>query len=71
MQQADEIVKAVEENGVPFTVGWQMRVDAVNLKIKEIIESGGLGRPYYFRRRHCLSMHNNTISKTCGTPTKG
>ncbi len=63
MQQADEIVKAVEENGVPFTVGWQMRVDAVNLKIKEIIESGGLGRPYYFRRRHCLSMHNNTDFK--------
>jgi len=59
LNQTDEIVAAVEENGVPFTVAWQMRVDPVNLKIKELLESGELGKPYYFRRRHCLGMHND------------
>ncbi len=59
LQEADEIVAAVEENDVPFTVAWQMRVDPVNLKIKELIDGGTLGRPYYFRRRHCLPMHND------------
>lgn len=59
LAQADSIVDAVNLNKVPFTVGWQMRVDPVNIKIKELIDSGGLGKPYFFRRRHCLGMHNN------------
>ena len=57
LEQADSIVNAVEENGVDFTVAWQMRVDPVNLEIKRIINSGELGRPFYFRRRHSLSVH--------------
>ena len=61
--QADRIIEAVESNDVPFTVGWQMRVDPVNAEIKNLIDSGSLGRPYYFRRRHCLSMHNDPFFK--------
>jgi predicted dehydrogenase len=59
LAEADLIVDAVNLNKVPFTVGWQMRVDPVNIKIKELIESGEFGKPYFFRRRHCLGMHNN------------
>lgn len=59
LAEADAIVEAVEKNGCPFTVAWQMRVDPVNLQIKQLIESGVMGRPYFFRRRHCLGMHNN------------
>lgn len=59
LEQADAIVEAVNANQVPFTVAWQMRVDPVNLKIKELIGRGELGKPYFFRRRHCLGMHNN------------
>jgi len=59
LAQADSIVEAVNFNKVPFTVAWQMRVDPVNMIIKELIESGELGKPYFFRRRHCLGMHNS------------
>ena len=57
MAQADKIVEAVESNGVRFTMGWQMRVDPQNIKIKELIRSGELGRIALSRRRHALSTH--------------
>jgi predicted dehydrogenase len=54
MPQADRIVTAVERHGVPFTLAWQMRVDAQNIEIKRIIESGVLGKIFMVRRRHGL-----------------
>jgi predicted dehydrogenase len=54
MPQADRIVAAVERHGVPFTLAWQMRVDAQNIEIKRIIESGVLGKIFMVRRRHGL-----------------
>ena len=57
MAQADRIVKAVQENGVRLTMGWQMRVDPQNGKIKQLIDSGELGEVCLFRRRHALSTH--------------
>lgn len=57
MADADRIVKAVEEYHVPFSMGWQMRVDPQNVRIKQLIEGGELGRVFQFRRRHCLSTH--------------
>jgi predicted dehydrogenase len=54
MPQADRIVSAVERHGVPFTLAWQMRVDAQNIEIKRIIESGVLGQIFMVRRRHGL-----------------
>jgi len=59
LAEADSMVDAVNRNQVPFTVAWQMRVDPVNVQIKALIDSGELGKPYFFRRRHCLGMHNN------------
>lgn len=56
MAEADRIVDAVKTAGVPFTVAWQMRVDPQNLQIKELLESGALGRWFMVRRRHGLSM---------------
>jgi predicted dehydrogenase len=56
MSEADRIVAAVKQHGVPFTMGWQMRVDPQNLKIKELLESGEFGKVFYVRRRHGLSM---------------
>jgi predicted dehydrogenase len=55
LAEADRIVEAVQHSGVPFTLAWQMRVDAQNLAIRQIIESGDLGRIYMVRRRHGLS----------------
>ncbi len=56
MAEADRIVTAVNDAGIPFTMAWQMRVDPQNLKIKELIDSGVLGRVFMVRRRHGLSM---------------
>ncbi|MHB1484420.1 MAG: Gfo/Idh/MocA family protein [Saccharofermentanales bacterium] len=55
--QADRIVAAVDRYKVPFTLAWQMRVDPQNMKMKEIIESGILGKIFMVRRRHGLGTH--------------
>ena len=55
--EADRIVNAVKRHRVPFTMAWQMRVDPENLKMKEIVESGAIGRILMARRRHCLMTH--------------
>ena len=57
LRDSEKIVRAVEENGVDFTVAYQMRCDPANLEIKEKIDSGELGKCFYFRRRHGLSSH--------------
>jgi predicted dehydrogenase len=57
LEEADRIVVAVERAGVPFTLAWQMRVDPQNVKMKQLIQSGTVGRVYMVRRRHGLSTH--------------
>ena len=57
MDQADRIVSAVQRAGVAFTMAWQMRVDAHNLKMKSLLAGGEFGKVYMVRRRHCLSTH--------------
>lgn len=57
LSQADRIVAAVHKYKVPFTMAWQIRVDPQNMKMKELIESGILGKIYMVRRRHGLGTH--------------
>jgi len=57
MADADRIVAAVEKNGVPFTMGYQMRADPQNIKIKQLIDDGVIGSIYAYRRRHALATH--------------
>jgi len=57
LAEADRIVAAVERSGVPFTMAWQMRTDPQNLKIKELLEGGVLGKVFMVRRRHSLGVH--------------
>ncbi len=54
MEQADRIVAAVDKHGVPFTLAWQMRVDPQNIRMRDLVKSGALGRIYMVRRRHGL-----------------
>ena len=62
LPEADRIVAAVDRTGVPFTLAWQMRTDPQNLKIKELLASGALGRIFMVRRRHGLAMCLNPAS---------
>ncbi len=55
LAEADRIVAAVERHKVPFTLAWQMRADPHNLKARELVSEGRLGRIFMVRRRHCLS----------------
>lgn len=57
LEECSRIIEAVENNQVPFSMAWQMRVDPQNLKIEEVLEQGLLGRIVMFRRKHCLSTH--------------
>ena len=57
MKDADRIVDAVKKHGVPFSMAWQMRVDPQNIKIKELMQSGELGKIFMVRRRHGLGTH--------------
>lgn len=54
MQEADRIAEAINGNNVPFTMAWQMRVDAHNIQAKRLLESGEFGKLFMIRRRHCL-----------------
>jgi predicted dehydrogenase len=56
MAEADRIVAAVARHGVPFTMAWQMRVDPQNIAIKELMQSGTLGKVFMVRRRHGLPV---------------
>jgi len=60
MPQADRIVEAVKRHGVPFTMAWQMRCDPQNLKMKELVTSGALGKIFMVRRRHGLNVPQMT-----------
>ncbi len=57
MAEGDRIVTAVQKHGAPFTVAWQMRVDPQNIKIRELMASGILGKIVMVRRRHALAVH--------------
>jgi predicted dehydrogenase len=57
MAEADRIVRAVERAGVPFTMAWQMRVDPQNVRIKDILGGGEMGKVLQVRRRHALATH--------------
>ena len=56
LAQGERIAEAVRRSGVPFTMAWQMRTDPQNLKIKEVVQSGILGKIFMVRRRHALSV---------------
>jgi predicted dehydrogenase len=57
LAEADRIVDAVNRHGVPFTMAWQMRTDPQNIKIKELVDDGTIGKLTMVRRRHGLGCH--------------
>lgn len=55
----DEVIKAVEENGVKFAISFPQRCSGRNLFIKNAIESGALGDITCLRVRNC---HNGALA---------
>jgi predicted dehydrogenase len=58
LPEADRMVEAVRRARVPFTLAWQMREDAHNRQMKELLASGKFGRVFMVRRRHCLATQH-------------
>ncbi len=56
LAECDRIIAAVEKAGVRFTNCYQMRLDPMNIKLKQLVDDGVIGRIAYFRRRHCLAL---------------
>lgn len=56
LEDCDRMTAAVEKAGVKFSMSFQMRCDPVNQKIKELLDSGIIGKVAVFRRRHCIPV---------------
>ncbi|MGQ9729694.1 MAG: Gfo/Idh/MocA family protein [Candidatus Zipacnadales bacterium] len=56
LADCDRIIEAVERNGVWFSLAFQMRYDPANIRMKELIDGGYVGRVGVLRRRHCISV---------------
>ena len=56
LAECDQMAAAVEQAGVKFMMAHQMRHDPANMKMKEIVESGALGRISHMRRRHSIPV---------------
>lgn len=54
LEDCDRIIGAVDKSGVLFSMGYQMRQDPLNKKIKELADDGTLGKVGILRRRHCI-----------------
>lgn len=56
LADCDRIIRAVHQHGVKFSMGYQMRHDPVNQKIKELLEAGAIGKVAIVRRRHSIPV---------------
>ncbi len=56
LEDCDRIAEAVQKSDVKFMMAHQMRRDPANITMKELIESGILGKIGLLRRRHCINV---------------
>jgi predicted dehydrogenase len=52
LEDCDRMIDAIERAGVKYYQVFPMRCDPVNLKIKELVDGGALGRVSMVRKRH-------------------
>lgn len=56
LEDCDIIGDIVRETGVKFMMAHQMRRDSANIAMKELIDSGVMGKIGMLRRRHCINV---------------
>ena len=56
LADCDRIIAAVNKAGVKFSMGFQMRQDPVNQKIKELLDAKAVGKIAIVRRRHAIGL---------------
>lgn len=56
LTDCDRIIGAADKSGVWFSMAFQMRTDPQNIKMRELVQSGAIGRLGMVRRRHCIPV---------------
>lgn len=56
LADCDRIVDAVRRTGCWFSVAFQMRCDPQNIRMRQLLRSGAIGRIGTIRRRHCIGV---------------
>jgi len=56
LADCDRIIDAVNRTGRWFSMAFQMRCDPQNITMRELIQSGAIGRIGAIRRRHCIGV---------------
>ena len=56
LEDCDRMITSADKAGVMLAVAFQMRHDPANVKMKELVDSGELGRIAVVRRRHCIGV---------------
>ncbi len=56
LADCDRMIDAADKAGVMLAIAFQMRHDPANIKMKEILDSGELGKIAVIRRRHCIGV---------------
>jgi len=56
LEDCDRIISVVGATGVKLSMAFQMRIDPVNRKIRELVSQGAVGRVAVVRRRHCIPV---------------
>ncbi|HLI49099.1 MAG TPA: Gfo/Idh/MocA family oxidoreductase [Chthonomonas sp.] len=56
LADCDRIIAAVERSGCWFSMAFQMRCDPQNIRMKQLVEEGAVGRVGTIRRRHCIPV---------------
>ena len=64
LADCDRIIETVKRTGVWFSMAWQMRCDPQNIKMKELVDAGAVGKVGWIRRRHCLNLFFNEAFMT-------
>lgn len=56
LPECDAVVQAVERAGTYFETAFQMRYDPANIRLRELVCGGAIGRIGWARRRHCIGV---------------
>lgn len=64
LDDCDRIIEAVDRARIWFSLAFQMRYDPVNIRMKQLVDEGAVGRVGIVRRRHCLNLLFNEAFAT-------
>lgn len=56
LEDCDRMIAAADKAGVVLALAFQMRHDPANIKMRELVQSGALGKVGVVRRRHCIGV---------------